>query len=356
MNQKADLARAILENIPWKTTSNPIWPFTLFILRRNLAKYHFPSKMNEAEAAAVLDSLKNVISNLPEMANGYLLKKQDLKPLDKELLLEHFLFTRLLPESAHGSALLLNPSVAVLSTINMGNHLELFHILDSTGDLDSGWNLISKIENTLGSHFDFAFSSKFGFLTSDPNDCGTGLSVLAFLHLPALIQTGQLQEIWAKQNDESLIFTGISGDPNDLIGDMIVLQNHFTLGVTEESIIRSIQTMASKLVASEKKARSTLKKEAPPKIKDKISKAYGQLIYAYELEVKETLNLLSLIRLGLDLGWITAVQENKINELFFKTRRGYLTHLFPGTEDLKEIAHKRAEYLHSELQGIQLAI
>lgn len=355
MNQKAELATAILENIPWKADSNSLWPFTLFISRRNLAKYHFPSKMNEAESATVLNSLKGALLNLPNLANGYWLKKQDLKPLDKELLLEHFLFSGTFPESIDGSAIFLDPSLAILSTINMGNHLEL-RVLDSKGDLETGWGVISKLENTLSTHFDFAFSSKFGFLTSNPQNCGTGLTILAFLHLPALIQTEQLQEILSKQNEESLITYGISGNPGEFIGDIVVLQNNYALGVTEESIVRSVQSMATKLIGSEKKTRATLKKEAPDKFKDKISKAYGLLVHSYELEVAEALNLLSLIKLGLDLGWITGIQESKINELFFKIRRGHLTHLFPGMEDLKKIAHKRAEFLHTELQGMQLII
>ncbi|HSX12435.1 MAG TPA: hypothetical protein VLF61_02995, partial [Rhabdochlamydiaceae bacterium] len=252
MNQKAELATALLQNIPWKAASNPLWPFTKFILRRNLAKYHFPTKMSEAEASAVLDTLKSAVLNLPEVMGGYALKKQDLKPQDKELLLEHFLFTGIFTESAHGALFLLDPAGVVLSTINMGNHLEL-HVLDSKDDLENGWNLISKIETMLSNHFDFAFSPRFGYLTSDPETCGTGLSILAFLHLPALVQSESLQELWAKQSDESLLLSGISGNPTEMIGDLVVLQNNFTLGVSEESIVRAVRTMATKLVASEKK-------------------------------------------------------------------------------------------------------
>jgi protein arginine kinase len=355
MNQKAELAAALLQNIPWKSASNPLWPFTKFILRRNLAKYHFPTKMNESEAAAVLDTLKSAIGNLPEVMGGYLLKKQELKPQDRELLLEHFLFTGLLPESAFESLFLLDPAGAVLATLNMGNHLE-FHVIDSNDDLDRGWNLIAKMESSLSNHFDFAFSPRFGYLTADPEQCGTALSIQAFLHLPALVQSGTLQEAWAKQNDESLLLTAISGNPQEIIGDLVVVQNNFTLGLSEEAIVRAVRTAASKLTLAEKKMRDTLKKEGAPAIKDKISKAYGLLAHSYQLEAKEALDLLSLIRLGLALGYLTAAQESKVDELFFKARRGHLTHLFPGVEDIKEIAHKRAEYLHKELEGIQLAI
>lgn len=355
MNQKADFFTKIIENTPWKNDSNPLWPFTIFILRRNLGKFFFPSKMQPSEAPQIIESIKGTLMGLPEMAQGYVLKKEDLTPLDQELLQEHFLFMKGFSGGTNAFSLLANPAVSLLATINIGNHLE-FHYIDSKTSLDASWNDLSKIEGITGNQLEFAFSPRFGYLISDPTECGTGLTIQAFLHLPAIIQTEQFSDLWAKQNDESLTATGISGSPDDLIGDMVVIQNNFTLGVSEDAIIRSIQSSASKLITAEKTLRAQLKKESGSKIKDKISKAYGLLVHSYELDVKEALNLLSLIKLGIDLGWISGVQDGKINELFFKCRRGHFSHLFPESIDLKEIAHKRAEYLHSQLQGIQLTI
>lgn len=355
MNQKAELSAKILENIPWKSESNPIWPVTAFILRRNLAKFHFPAKLNPASRPQVLESLKAALLTLPEMAGGYFLKKEELTPLDKELLLEHFLLTGPFLDSSNGSLILVDPSTSLLSIINGEDHLGICY-LDFKGALENSLTYLSKMENSLASHIDFAFSSKFGYLTSDPAKAGIALSIYAFLHLPALIQTEQLTDLWTKQNDESLLFTAISGHPEELIGDMVVIQNNYTLGVSEESVLRSIKTMASKLMAAEKSIRSHLQKEGTAKIKDKISKAYGLLIHSYELEAKEALNLLSLMKLGLDLGWISAIGKEKLDQLFFRCRRGHLSHFFPDSGDLKQTAHKRAEFLHSELQGIQLNI
>lgn len=344
-----------MEMTPWKNECNPLWPFTAFILRRNLGKYFFPSKMQSNEAQQISETIKGALISLPEMTQGYVLKKENLNPLGLELLQEHFLLTQGFSGGTNGFSLIANPAASLLATINVRNHLE-FHYVDSKTTLDAPWNILSKIEEMAGNQLEFAFSPRFGYLTSDPAECGTGLTIQAFLHLPAIIHTEKFSELWTKQNDESLIATGISGSPDDMIGDMVVIQNNFTLGVSEDAIVRSIQNAASKLIITEKTVRTHLKKEGGSKIKDKISKGYGLLVHSYELEVKEALNLLSLIKLGLDLGWITGVQDNKLNELFFRCRRGHLSHLYPELTDLKEIAHKRAEYLHSQLQGIQLTI
>ena len=58
------------------------------------------------------------------------------------------------------------------------------------------------------------------------------------------------------------------------------------------------------------------------------------------------------MKLGLALEYISGVSDDKLSELFFKCRRGHLSHLFPDTQ---EIAQKRADFLQQELQGITLS-
>lgn len=165
----------------------------------------------------------------------------------------------------------------------------------------------------------------------------------------------QLEKLLPQDEDELLVM-GLSGTLDDLVGDFIILKNAYTLGMTEEAILQSIQTSSAKLIGAEKSLRTQLKEKNDTLMKDLISKAYGLLQHAYQLEIKDALDYLSLMKLGLDLGWVTGVSDQKMGELFFKCRRGHLCHLFPElTEKSGELAHKRAEFLHKELQGLQLA-
>lgn len=350
--EKANLPPSLLTTIPWNE-SQDIWPASLLILRRNLAKYHFPSKMLPSEAGQTMEALKNKLLQFPEMSQAVFLKENELSPNDRELIFEHFLFTRHFDEKPNGSGFLIDPSASLIAILNRGNHLEL-GLLDLKGNLEESWNLLSKIETELANSIDLAYSPKFGYLTSDPIYCGTALSFYAFLHVPALVHTEQLQDILTKQLDENIVAFGLLGSLDQLVGDIIALENNFTLGLTEENNLHAMQTMANKLISAEKALRNHLKQSPSPSIKDRISKAYGLLLHSYQLEVKEALNYLSLIKLGVHLGWIEGTTEKKIQELFFKCRRGHLTHLFTEALDSKEIGHKRAEFLHQELKGVGL--
>ena len=350
--EKPKLPLSLLETIPWNEKQD-ILPASLIILRRNLAKYHFPSKMHASEALQPFNSLKNKLLQLPEMAGATFLLENEMSPNDRELLFEHFLFTRDFEEKPNGSGFIIDPNSSLLAVLNRGNHLELC-LLDLRGNLEESWSLLSRIETQLSESLDFAYSPKFGYLTSDPSYCGTGLSFYTFLHVPALVHTEQLQDILSKQLDENVVAFGLLGSLDQLVGDIIALENNFTLGLTEESNLHALQTMANKLIPAEKALRAHIKQTNNPAIKDQVSKAYGLLLHSYQLEVKEALNYLSLIKLGINLGWIEGITEKKIQELFFKCRRGHLTHLFAEEIDQKEIAHKRAEYLHQELKSAVL--
>ena len=141
----------------------------------------------------------------------------------------------------------------------------------------------------------------------------------------------------------------------DLPGDLIIIQNNFAIGLSEEAILHAIQTAATKLIGAEKTMRAHLQEEQNKEIKDQISKAFGLIVHSFQLETKEALDLLSLMKLGLALGYVSGVSDGKLNELFFKCRRGHLSRLFSDVKEPKEIAQKRADFLQQELQGITLS-
>lgn len=347
MNLNPSLTAALIGNIPNPTQVPSIWTATTLTLKRNLARFHFPSKMGTGEKNQSHSLLKEVLVGSLEFFD-----ESTLSPPDKELIYEHFLFLRGFQQNLSGSGLAIDPKGTFLALLNGLNHLEL-RVLCPGGNADAGWQQLVKVDTEIGNKLDFAFSSKFGYLTSDPTESGTGFIVQAYLHLPALIHMNELEKLLPK--DDELIVTGLAGNLEELVADCIILKNNYTLGMTEEAILQSIQTASAKLVGAEKSLRTKLKEKPDPAIKDLIAKAYGLLTHAYQLEIKDALDYLSLMKLGLDLGWVTGVSDQKMAELFFKCRRGHLCHLFPAlTEQGKELEHKRAEFLHKELQGLQL--
>lgn len=357
MTEKIKLPQSLLEHTPWEKESNPIWLATSFLLHRNLNKFNFPPKLDERQFEQTLIPLKDQLLKSSLLDGAVLLKAEEVSALDKEYLFEHFLCQEGFQNTQGGQGLVVDNSGSFLAKLNIQDHLQL-QLVDSSGSWEKVWNQLSEIEAVIGSSIEFSFSPKFGYLTSDPFLCGTGLSVQAFLHLPALIHTHQLQETLTKQKEEEITAMGMGGTMDDLIGDLVVISNSYTLGANEESILHSIHSMSMKLMALEKTLRSHLQSDHNAEIKDQVSRSFGLLLHSYQLQTKEALSALSLMKLGLHLDWIEGITDAKLNTLFFQCRRAHLLHLLNEQQitDAQEIARKRAEFLHKNMQGVVLKI
>jgi len=353
MSSNPELSSILLGSIPWNHENQAILMGTSLTLSRNLNRYNFPSKMQKMEGEQVLQSLKNNLLENSGIENPHFFNLNSLSATDRELLFEHFLFLRGMTEPPNGSGIFIDDKGTLLGLINTSNHLEL-RALNIGNQIEESWNQLAQIENRINEKEGFAFNPKFGALTADPSQCGTGLTVDVYLHLPALIQTNQIDSALANAEADEIQVAGMSTEEEEFIGDLVILQNNYSIGMNEESILHAIQIAATKLIGAEKTMRHHLKEEQNIEIKDLISKAYGLMLHSVQLETKDSLDLLSLLKLGLALGYITGVEDQTLSDLFFKCRRGYFSHLFPDLSDPKEINQKRADFLQQELKNMSL--
>lgn len=355
MTAKTNLPLAIIEHTPWETEINPIWLATSFTLHRNLSKFNFPPKLSENLYPQTLNSIKEPLLQSSLLDKPILLSAAETNALDKAYLFEHFLCGEGFQNTLSGQGFIVDNSGRFFAELNVQDHLQM-QLIDTQGSWEKAWNQLNQMETDISASIEFAFSPKFGYLTSEPSHCGTGLIVQAFLHLPALIHMEQLQEALLKQKEEGITALGMGGSLDELIGDIVVISNTYTLGVNEENILHSIHSMAMKLMALEKTLRSHLQNGDNTQIKDQMSRAFGLLLHSYQLQAKEALDALSLIKLGLQLDWVGGITDTKLNTLFFQCRRAHLLHSLGETQivDPQEVARKRAEYLHKNMQGVVL--
>jgi protein arginine kinase len=136
----------------------------------------------------------------------------------------------------------------------MANHLALQWV-DCKGFWEQAWNTLNRIETAIGSQTEYAFSPQFGYLTSLPDLCGTSLVVLCYLHLPALIFSEKLEDVLEGDRLETIKISSFSGGTAEFIGDFIILQNKLTLGVSEETILNDLYTLAKHLLLCRSKTR-----------------------------------------------------------------------------------------------------
>lgn len=339
---------------PW-LNDNHIWLGSTLTFLRNLEKFKFPGKLGDDKRKQIVALIGKDLLVDKDLKNPQLIKAEEMPPIEKEFLMEHFLSTQDFHQAHVGEAFVLDESGEFVAILNVRDHITLQWI-DCREELEKAWERLVNVEKNLTNNLNFAFSSRFGFLTSDPAQCGTGFFVYIFLHLPALLYSHQLNEVMEKYKDETIEQTGLHGDPQDMIGDIVVFHNRYTLGLTEENVLASLRTLATKLLVEEKSARLRIKQKEDSDIKDKISRAYAVLLHSYQIEAVEALNAISLLKLGLDLEWVSHTSHADLNALLFNCRRAHLLCHYGQRLTQDEIPHRRAEFIHQALKETTLHI
>lgn len=85
------------------------------------------------------------------------------------------------------------------------------------------------------------------------------------------------------------------------------------------------------------------------RITDRIKRSYGILAYAAVMELKESAQRLSDLRLGVDLGILEGPSISVLNELNVKTQPGFLQKLFGDELSPTERDMYRAKLLRETL-------
>jgi len=352
MKDPVELANVFLEHNPWQLKSNPVWTTTIFQCKRNIARSNFPAKLSSEEMSRLFLLLEQSVIKFFGNERCQVIAAEKLSPIDKEFFCEHFLCREGFQNAGVGQGIAVDFQGRFFAQLNIQDHLFLQWI-DVADSWDDTWNELARCEESIGKELAFAFSAEFGFLTANPRECGTALNVSAYLHIPALRYSNHLESVL--KTLEEVEITGLDGSKSDFLADYMILKNAYSLGVSEQEILRSVHLSATKIVGEEKRTRAEIQKEGSGEMKDRISRAYGLLTHSYQLSTKEALSSLSLIKLGIDLGWLGGLSDQAINHLFLLVRRAHLLKtLGQKDEESPQVQHHRAAFLHQRLKSLQL--
>src|SRR5213076_258922 len=159
--------------------------------------------------------------------------------------------------------------------VNEEDHLRL-QVLRSGLQLEEAWDQITKIDDALESKLDFAFHSRFGYLTACPTNVGTGIRVSVMLHLPALRLTGEIEKVFRAAKDMRLAVRGLYGEGTEATGDFYQISNQTTLGKSEDEIISDFKHLViPKIIDYEIHARKSLLGNQMSAMDDKVFRALG---------------------------------------------------------------------------------
>ena len=213
------------------------------------------------------------------------------------------------------------------------------------------WEQIDQVDDLIEKHVTYAFHEQLGYLTACPTNVGTGMRVSVLVHLPALVITQQIDKVFRSLQRINLVVRGLYGEGTQAMGDFFQVSNQITLGKSEHELIKQVGDVVPVIINYERKARDFLISENQHDLFDRISRAYGLLQNAQQISSEETMELLSKVRMGINLGLIGDIEIPKINELFIQIQPAHLQKLRSSELDTTQRRIERANYLHNQLNG-----
>jgi protein arginine kinase len=234
--------------------------------------------------------------------------------------------------------------------INEEDHLRL-QSFEPGLSLSEAFDRVSRLDDELDGSLDFAFSDRFGYLTACATNVGTGLRVSAMVHLPGLVQNGDIRQVMDGLRHVRLSVRGSYGEGSEVSGNFFQISNSITLGLSESDTVKSMDAHIRKVLEFEKKARESLLKEARSLLEDKIWRSYGTLSNARMLDSREAMGLISAVRLGVGLGVITDIGLSDLNEMLIMIQPMHLQMLKGKVMEPDERDRSRADYIRSGLKA-----
>ncbi len=321
-------------------------------LARNLEGHAFPTWGDKAERQRVYETVMPPVRALPAMREPLVIEgMESFSMIEKQLLVEQHLVSREHAAKGPGSGVAISGDRGVSILVNEEDHLRI-QAFAAGFDLGSVWETVTGMDDALERVIPFAYSSDFGYLTACPTNVGTGMRASAMLHLPGLVLGEQINQIVQAVGKLGLAVRGLYGEGTEALGNLFQVSNQMTLGESEAEIMARLGKVIRQIVEHEQNARASLMERKPRMVADNVGRAYGILTNTYSIASKEAMNLLSVIRLGIELEMMAEELRKTVDELMIWMQPAHLQAKEEKKLSTEDRDGLRADLIRERLKGL----
>ena len=303
---------------------------------RNIAGFPFCIK-NKQQVQELQNKIQEQL-----YAIGYGLKffkLSDMDEITKQSLAEKNLITPQFAKNRSGlNSILLNDEENICIMINEEDHLKI-QVFSSGLEIKNALNFAIELDNKIDEVLGYSKNEKYGYLTSYPNNCGTGLKVSTMLQLPALLNTRNMKSVFDALSNFEVNIKAVENTK-----DIFEISNTKTLGVPETEIAQGVEIITEKVMEQERKVRKLLAKDGVA-LEDKIYRSYGIISNCRTISLEETKEYLSTLKLGTDLGILQELTDSKIQKMCLYAKPANLQKYLGSQYEAVELDVKRAEVM-----------
>lgn len=287
-------------------------------LARNFKNSKFTDKLKIEEAQENIFKVYNILSKESKDSNLELIKLWEQDYNYSRGFVEKNLISNKLLDRREKSGFILNKENTISVMINEEDNLGIKCISDGL-NLREEYRVVDEIDDIIEERMQYAFHQDYGYLTASPNNVGTGLKATTILHLPALTVNEEIKSITKGLNQVGMSISGMYNELNQVYGNLYLISNQVSLGVKEEELVNNVESVVFNIINEEKKYREIMITKYNDEIEDRVFRAQAILKSARMLNSKEILDLLSNVRLGVELGIIN-IEKKVLNNILILTR------------------------------------
>ncbi len=275
---------------------------------RNLSDYPFPARLDEKGRADVIDAVSGTL-------NDYGCER--FTSSEKERLNAYMEMHFVSPEFASSNkmrALLSGENDRVKIMVCEEDHLRIQSIVAGFAPKKAYEN-VGKADDRICRELKIAYNDKYGYLTACPTNLGGAMRVSAMLCLPALTLKGLIPSYEQTLGKMGITVRGLYGEGSKATGCIYQISNRASLGIDETEILKLITDVVKKLVEAERSAKNDIFEARKTAVTDKIARSVGALKNAHVLSSSEFNSGFADIKLGLALGVLSGITNEKLSEL-----------------------------------------
>lgn len=314
-------------------------------LARNIDGYSFPNALSKDAMSEVRGKIIDAIENEKgEIGAFKTVNMSELDSLDRRVMMEQHLISAELIERPEAAVLVSEDDEKSVMALEE-DHIRI-QVIKSGFKLKEAFDAASLLDDAIEKHLPYAFSERYGYLTSCPTNTGTGMRASVMMHLPALTMTGNIDRIMKSASNLGLEVRGLYGEGSKAYGALYQLSNRITLGVSETETLDKLESIAKQIKEREEEARGLIKDKN--EVADRLWRSLGTLKYARSMSSQEAKSLISDYMLGVGMGIIDEKIKQSPIELMVLTEPANIVKIAGNTDmDSVDRDRKRAEIIRT---------
>lgn len=324
-------------------------------LARNLAEFDFRDKLSNDDAAKLVDKVRALTTDLAghECTEYYSCNVNKLPESEKATLVELHAISPELAMKKQATGLIISEDESVSIMINEEDHIRLTAVA-AGNNIREAYKTVDRIDDYIDSSLEYAYSDRYGYLTTCMSDVGTGMKASYVLSLPALTVSGKFSAIRDEIGKFGAVIRDVYTAEDKNPAFLYEISNLKTLGMAEPDIIENLDQIVSQIVALERKRRTAWVESEHDEVEDKVYRSYGVLRHTRKISCKDALMLLAQLKFGSDTGLIELTGNGAdLYRLMMEIQPAEIAkHTKCGT-DISEIDKARARFLNEKLPHIK---